>query len=78
MDTFLYKAPSGLRKYDRTTRQYSERIGFGLFCSKDIPKGQRIAVFNGEVITEEEYITRTNAGFGGYIIQLRLRIHYPN
>ena len=58
-DAYLYTEPSQI-----------ENAGMGLFTAVDINKGEIIATFHGEVLTDEEAEERVESGDDQYFMEL--------
>ena len=69
LSNVLYAKPSDFRRKDRPSN-YVYTIGSGLFSTILYNANDDIAYFNGELINYEEYQRRTQAGCGGYILQI--------
>ena len=69
-------APSILRRRHLTTGQYTEGIGNGLFALKKFKPGDHLLNFVGDTINNQQYITRTEAGRGGYILANSLATYF--
>ena len=69
-------APSILRRRHLTSGQYTEGIGNGLFALKKFKPGDHLLNFVGDTITNQQYITRTEAGRGGYILANSLATYF--
>ena len=63
-----------MRRRHLTTGQYTEGIGNGLFALKK--PGDHLLNFVGDTITNQQYISRTEAGRGGYILANSLATYY--
>jgi hypothetical protein len=61
---------SHCRALDSGTGLYTRDMGVGLFACNDLRPQQRIAEFQGEIISRERYADRERRGLGGYAIHL--------
>jgi hypothetical protein len=66
----LYHKPSLLRAKTSLRGQYSRPIGDGLFSQIRYKKNDLIVSFIGELVSFEEVEARTEAGRGGYILEI--------
>ena len=68
--------PSSLRRRHPTTGSFTEGIGNGLFALKKFKPGDHLLNFIGQTINKQQYIVRTVAGRGGYILSNATETYY--
>jgi hypothetical protein len=66
----LYTLPSTYLAFTEETQSYSRSIGLGLFSRIQYKKGDVIAWFNGEIISQEEMLQKEEEGKGGYVVYI--------
>ena len=63
--------PSKLRRRHPATGAFTEEIGNGLFAMTRFKPGEHLINFIGDIINRQQYLQRTLAGRGGYILSNR-------